>query len=325
MTNTTLHVVTGALGYTGRSVTERLLERGVRVRTLTNSPDRPNPFGDAIEIQPLAFDDPDALARSLDGAQVLYNTYWVRFNHKLFTFERAVANTKVLFEAARRAGVPRIVHVSILHAKKADDLGYYNGKHELEDALAATGVAHAIVRPGVLFGRGDILVNNIAWVLRHLPVFGVFGDGSYRLRPLHVDDMAALMIDCAARSQTETVDAVGPQGFSFTELVRTIAEIIGVRRKIVHVPPGLGYLVGRCLNPFVRDVIITREEIKGLMQGLLDSDAPPEPDLTHIPDHTPTRLTDWAGQHRERLGRRYASEVGRRVRRAETYESIQYG
>src|SRR6185369_9528383 len=159
----------------------------VRIRTLTNSPDRPHSFGQRVEIHPLAFDDPARLEASLRAVDVLHNTYWVRFNHRLFRFERAVANTRILFEAARRAGVRRIIHVSILHADQADDLGYYRGKHELEKALAGTGVPHSILRPGVLFGRGDILVNNIAWALRHLPVFGVFGDGQYRLRPLHVD------------------------------------------------------------------------------------------------------------------------------------------
>ena len=171
---TGFHVITGALGYTGKVVAEQLLEQGIPLRTLTNSPNRPNPFGDAIDIKPLAFDNPDALARTLDGAAVLYNTYWVRFNHKLFSFEQAITNTKILFEAAKRAGVERIVHVSILHADEADDLGYYKGKHELEDALAETGITHSILRPGVLFGRSDILVNNIAWALRHMPIFGVF-------------------------------------------------------------------------------------------------------------------------------------------------------
>ena len=313
MADTPLHVVTGALGYTGRSVTERLLGEGVRVRTLTNSPNRPNPFGERIDIHPLAFDDPDALTRSLGGAEVLYNTYWVRFNHALFTFDRAVASTKTLFDAAARAGVKRIVHVSILHARAADDLGYYRGKHELEVALESCGIPHAVIRPGVLFGRGDILVNNIAWVLRHLPVFGLFGDGRYRLRPLHVDDMAALMIDHARRDGNTRADAVGPEGFEYRELVRTIAEILGVRRVIVGVPPGLGYLVGRCVNPFVEDVVITREEIEGLMRGLLDSDAPAAGN---------TRLTEWAAEHRDALGRRYASEVGRRVKRDEAYEAI---
>ena len=313
MADSPLHVVTGALGYTGRSVTEQLLDRGVRVRTLTNSPGRPNPFGERLEVLPLAFDDPEALVRSLEGAEVLYNTYWVRFNHALFTFDRAVASTKTLFDAARRAGVKRIVHVSILHARAADDLGYYKGKHELEVALEESGVPHAVVRPGVLFGRGDILVNNIAWVLRHLPLFGVFGDGRYRLRPLHVDDMAALMIDHASREGNTRADAVGPEGFEYRELVRTIAEIVGVKRLIVRVPPVVGYWVGRMVNPLVKDVIITREEIEGLMRGLLDSDAPAAGN---------TKLTDWATEHEEQLGRRYASEVGRRVKRDEAYEAI---
>lgn len=310
---TKLNVVTGALGYTGKSLTRLLLARGERVRTLTNSPNRPNPFGDQLEIMPLAFDDPSKLARSLAGADTLYNTYWVRFNHRLFTFDQAVMNTKVLFDAAQSAGIRRVVHVSILHADEADDLGYYKGKHELETALKATGFSHAIVRPGVLFGRGDILVNNISWVLRHMPIFGVFGDGAYKLRPMHVDDMAALMMNCAGKAEDQTVDAVGPETFTYRELVETIGKIIGVRRPIVRVSPRLGYWVGRCLNPLVRDVIITREEITGLMRGLLDSESPPT---------APTKLPDWAMGNRTTLGRRYASEVARRVKREAAYEDL---
>lgn len=312
--HTPLHVVTGALGYTGRSLTEQLLGAGGRVRTLTNSPDRPNPFGDALEIKPLAFDDEGALARSLEGASVLFNTYWVRFNHRLFTFEQAVRNTKTLFAAAKRAGVGRIVHVSILHADEADDLGYYKGKHELEDALRGLGVSHAIVRPGVLFGRFDILVNNIAWALRRMPVFGVFGDGEYRLRPLHVDDMARLMIEQAGRRENTCTDAVGPEGFTYRGLAHTLAQIIGVRRAIVGVPARLGYGVTTMLNPLVGDVILTWEEVVGLMRGLLDSDQPAIEGAV--------RLTDWATQRRDDLGVRYASEVGRRVQRATAYAEV---
>jgi NADH dehydrogenase len=308
-----LHVVTGALGYTGQAITERLLARGLRVRTLTNSPNRPNPFGDRLEIRPLAFDDPAALAASLQGAAVLYNTYWVRFNHRLFTFAQAVENTKRLFDAARRAGVARVVHVSILHADEADDLGYYRGKHELEDALRASGLAHAILRPGVLFGRGDILVNNIAWVLRRLPFFGTFGDGSYRLRPLHVDDMADLAVAQALTTGNSITDAVGPEGFTYRELVSTIAGIIAVRRPIIPVPPLLGLAVSKLINPLVGDVVITRQEIAGLMRGLLDS--------TH-PAAGSTKLTQWAAAHRDTLGVRYASEVGRRVHRTIAYEQV---
>src|SRR4051812_36315019 len=308
-----LHAVTAALGYTGRALSELLLARGLRVRTLTNSPNRPNPFGTATEIHPLAFDHPARLEASLRGVDVLHNTYWVRFNHRLFTFDQAVRNTKALFEAARRAGVRRIVHVSILHAEKADDLGYYRGKHELENALAATGIPHAIIRPGVLFGRGDILINNIAWALRHLPVFGVFGDGRYRLRPLHVDDMAALMIEQAGREGNTRVDAVGLEAFSYLELIRMLRGTIGARRPIIPPPPTLGHLIASTLNPFLHDVVITREEIKGLMRGLLDSDAPAA---------GTTGLSNWAREHKNELGRRYASEVGRRTQRTVAYDHV---
>ena len=307
------HVITGALGYTGKVVAEQLIERAIPLRTLTNSPNRPNPFGDAIDIKPLSFDNPDALAHSLDGAAVLYNTYWVRFNHKLFTFEQAVTNTKILFDAAKRAGVGRIVHVSILHADEADDLGYYKGKHELEEALVETGIPHSIIRPGVLFGRSDILVNNIAWVLRRMPIFGVFGDGSYRLRPLHVEDMASLLVEHANMSGDFTVDAVGPEEFSYIGLVRTLAEILQVRRPIMRIPSPIAFACSKLLNPFVKDVIITKEEVKGLMRGLLDSQNPSTGTI---------KLSQWAKEHRDTLGYRYASEVGRRVNRTLSYDQI---
>lgn len=307
-----LTVVTGALGYSGKAIAERLIARGDRVRTLTNSPGRPNPFGEKLEVRTLAFDSQAALVDSLRGTDTFINTYWVRFNHKLFTFAQAVENTKRLFAAAKEAGVRRIVHVSILKPEQGRGLEYYEGKLELEGVLRQLDVSHAILRPGVLFGRGDILVNNIAWTLRHLPVFGVFGDGKYKLQPMHVDDLADLALECADRENDFAVDAVGPETFEYRDLVERIGELIGVHRRVISVSPGIGYAVSKLINPFVGDVIITREEIEGLMRGLLYSDG------TRVGK---TRLTDWTRENRDRLGRRYASEVGRRVQKSVAYES----
>jgi NADH dehydrogenase len=308
--------VTGAFGYSGKAIAEQLLARGDRVRTLTNSPNRPHAFGSRVEVAPLAFDDPAALARSLDGFDVLINTYWVRFDHRLFTFEQAVHNTQALFTAAKNAGVGRIVHTSILKPEQGEGLGYYEGKLRLEHDLAATGLPYTILRPGVLFGRGDILVNNIAWVLRHLPVFGVFGDGRYALAPLHVDDFARIAVRAAGGGDPALptiVDCHGPETFEYRQLVQRISAIIGIHRPIVRVWPWLGLLISKTLNPFVHDVIITREEIEGLMRGLLWSSAP---------SLGTTKLTQWMAEHRDSLGHRYASEVGRRVERTVAYENI---
>ena len=114
MTHPDLAVVTGAFSYTGNYVARRLLKQGVRVRTLTRSPDQPNPFGGAVEAAPLDFSDSEGLRRSMEGADVFYNTYWMRFARGRITFDRAVENTNTLFMADKRAGVGRIVHFSRL-------------------------------------------------------------------------------------------------------------------------------------------------------------------------------------------------------------------
>ncbi len=310
---TELHVVTGAFGYSGRYIARRLLDRGKRVRTITNSPERRNPFGGAVEAHPYNFDRPDALARSLQGAAVLYNTYWVRFDHTDFTHSQAVANTLTLFDAAVRAGVRRVVHVSITNPSPESDLPYFRGKARLEAALMGSGLPYSILRPTVLFGKEDILVNNIAWLLRRLPVFGVFGDGRYRLQPLYVDDLAELAVRHGDLEGNRIIDAVGPETFLYRDLVAAIGEAIGRRRPIVEIPPALGLAVGRLIGGIVGDVFITREEIAGLMQGLLATDSPPA---------GWTRLTEWLGQNAGTLGRHYSSELARRRNRIQSYEDL---
>jgi NADH dehydrogenase len=308
-----LHVVTGAFGYSGRYIAQRLLDCGHRVRTLTNSMDRENAFQGRVEALPYDFDAPDRLTESLRGAAVLYNTYWVRFNHRTFTHAQAVRNTQALFRAAKRAGVGRIVHVSITNPSEDSELEYFHGKAVLERSLRESGIPHTILRPTVLFGKEDILVNNIAWTLRRLPVFGVFGDGQYRLQPIYVDDLAKLAVEQGTASGSRTLDAIGPETFTYRELVRTVGEIIGKRRPIISVAPWLGYAVAWAVGKFVGDVIVTREEIAGLMQDLL---------VTRSPPTGQTRLTDWTREHAATLGVKYASELARRRDRSRAYETL---
>ena len=304
------HAVTGAYGYSGKYIATRLLAQDHEVVTLTNSPDRPHAFGDRVSARPLCFDDPSGLATSLADVDTLYNTYWVRFNHAAFQHSEAVHNTRVLFEAARTAGVRRIVHVSITHPDENSPLEYFAGKGILEKALRDSGMSYAILRPAVIFGDEDILINNIAWAQRKCPVFGVFGDGSYRLRPIHVEDLAAMAVTAGAQQENLILQAVGPDSFTYRELVEEIGKAIACARPIMNIPPWLGWLVSRIVGFFVNDVFITREEIRGLMSGLLDVDGPAG---------GTTRLGDWSRANATNLGRNYASEMARRNDRAAAY------
>jgi NADH dehydrogenase len=302
MTDSPLHAVTGALSYTGKYITRHLLAEGIGVRTLTGHPDRPNEFGSAVDVRPLAFENPAQLEENLRGASVLYNTYWIRFERGEQTFARAVANTKALILAAERAGVGRLVHVSIANATAAPHLPYYAGKAELEAAIRASTLSHAIIRPTVIFGDEDILINNIAWILRRFPVLGAPGDGSYRMRPIFVDDMAKLAVDLARASDNVTVDAVGPETFTFDEWLRLLVKTVGSRARILHLPPKLALWASRAISVLVRDVVLTSDEVTGLMADLLVTDGPPTGG---------TRLSAWLKANADHVGRRYASEVAR--------------
>jgi uncharacterized protein YbjT (DUF2867 family) len=305
-----LHAVTGAFGYSGKYIAQRLLADGKNVITLTNSFHRKNPFGDRIRAVPFHFDEPGKLTESLRGVSVLYNTYWVRFNHRNFSHFDAVRNTTTLFAAAKEAGVKRIVHVSITNPTEESPLEYFSGKARLERALIESGISYAILRPTVLFGKEDVLINNITWVLRHFPVFAVFGDGQYKLQPIYVDDLAKIAVEQGRQMKNCIIDAVGPETFTYSELVHTLCEIIEKKRLIISVPPAVGYALGWVMGMLFHDVMITKEEIAGLMDNLLYVDSPPAGN---------TRLTDWAKEHSSSLGLKYVSELARRKDRKSEY------
>ncbi|MBV9688704.1 MAG: NAD(P)H-binding protein [Ktedonobacteraceae bacterium] len=305
MSSPEVSVVTGAFSYTGKYITRRLLAKGQQVRTLTGHPNNPNPFGDRVSVYPFHFDQYDELMKSLQGATTLYNTYWIRFAHGAVTFEQAVENTSVLIKAAEQAGIQRIVHVSITNPSENSLLPYFHGKAIVEQWIKASPLAYAIVRPTVIFGGEDILINNIAWLLRRFPVFPIFGSGTYRLQPLFVEDMADLVVEVGQQHENMVIDAVGPDIFTFEKLVRLIARVLERRVLTVHVPPDVGFTLARLIEPFTADVLITHDEITGLMDDLLISQQAPT-------GHT--HLEHWLLQNRENVGKVYASELQRHYR-----------
>ena len=301
-----LDLVTGAFSYSGARIAETLLARGRSVRTLTFHPDRPHRLRSRVEAVAYRFDDPVALARSLEGVTTLYNTYWVRFNHGRTTYDEAVANSRALFVAARRAGVGRIVHVSIANPSADSPLPYYRGKALVERCLDEVGIAHSIVRPTWVFGGdGDILTNNIAWVLRRMPIFALPGSGRYLVQPVHIDDLAAICTASARADGDAALDAVGPETLGFDELVQAVRSAVGARTPIIHVPPRVMSVASRGLGALVRDVVLTPEEIRGLIGGLLVSHRPPLGQIS---------FRGWLRESGATIGRSYANELERHFR-----------
>ena len=301
-----LAIVTGAFSYTGRYVARRLLDEGVSVGALIRNPDREGPFGGLVPAAPLGFSDPDGLCRTMQGAGVLYNTYWIRFGRGRNTFDQAVANSKVLFNAAAKAGVGRIVHFSVANASSDSRLPYFRGKGQVEEILQDMGIPYAIIRPTLVFGEGDLLLNNMAWALRRFPVFPVFGNVGYKIQPVFAEDLAAQAVAAGSGSDSLVVDAAGPEIFSFEELLRLLASAVVAHVQLVHTPPSLGFAMTRLVGLLLRDVVLTRDELDGLMAGSLTSGTAPM---------GATKLGDWLKDNSKALGRFYVSELRRNFRR----------
>ncbi len=297
-----MNIVTGAFGYIGRYITGRLLQRGDSVRTVTTHPHKPNPFGEAVEAFPLDFANPSELRENLRGGNTLYNTYWVRFEHHGLTFDQACENTRILIKCAHEAGIQKIVHISVTNASINSPLPYYRGKGIQEQLVINSGLSYSIVRPTLVFGKEDILVNNIAWCIRKFPFFPIFGTGAYRLRPVYVEDLARIVVTAAGNSSSGYMDAIGPEEFKFREFVELIASKIKPDIKLLYVPPALGIALGKVIGLAVRDVILTSQELRGLMEEMLTS--------KQTPNGT-TKFSDWLETYQDRLGSSYTSELNR--------------
>jgi len=293
--------VTGSFSYSGKYITKRLLARGEEVITLTGHPNRPDPFNGKVKAYPLDFDEA-GMTNSLQGVDVLVNTYWVRFDKGENTQPRAVENTRKLVNAAKAAGVKRIVHISIANPSADSHLPYYWGKAANEKAVTESGMSYAILRPTVLVGTEDILINNIAYLMRRFPFFFIPGDGSYGIQPVYIEDLADLAVEGVYSKENYAIDAVGPDSYTFKEFVKLIGERVGVQRPLISVPPRLALFAAQFLSLFMKDVILTPEEVDGLMGNLL---------VSKEPARAKTAFKDWLNKNQETVGMQYASELQR--------------
>jgi uncharacterized protein YbjT (DUF2867 family) len=299
-----LDAVTGAFSFTGRAIARQLLAEGREVVTLVRRPAPPD-ADSRIRTAPMAFDDPATLAAAFAGVDTFYNTYWIRFERGETTFDEVIRRSRLLLTAATRAGVRRVVHLSVVNASPTAPTTYFTAKARLDDVVRGSGLSHAIVRPTLTFGPGDILVNNLCWVLRRFPAFAIPGDGEYRLQPVHVEDVAQIVIAAARESRDLEVDAAGPDIFTFNQFVRTLAEAVDSRAWLFHAPRPLSYLGARVLGLLVRDVMLTRDEVTELTASLLVSAQPPTGRIG---------LPAWTSAHADELGRTYHSELNRHYR-----------
>lgn len=300
-----MDAVTGAFGFTGRAIAERLLDEGREVVTLTRRSRIGDSLSERVRVRPIDAARPVELVATLRGVDTLYNTRWLRFPRGGWTFERMTAETISLLDAARTAGVRRVVHVSVVNAAVDASTPYVRAKAAVEAVVRTSGLEWAIVRPTLTYGPGDVLINNMAWALRRLPVFGIPGLGRYTLQPVHVDDVARICLAAAMGDAEQVFDAAGPEILEYRALVSLVRRAVGSRALVVPLPPPFVLTAARALGVAVRDVVLTPDEVRELTSSLLTSSRPPMGTV---------RISDWVVTNAADLGRAWASELDRNYR-----------
>lgn len=299
--------VTGAFSYSGSHIARQLMARAWEVITLTRRPERPHPLREQVRAYPLDFANQAQMQRHLQGVDTLVNTYWVRFNYPGSSFAGAVENTGRLLAAAQAAGVRRLVHLSVSNPNLDSELPYYRGKAQVEDLIKAAGLSYAILQPTLIFGPEEVLLNNITWLLRRFPLFPIPGDGQYRLQPIYVEDLAELAAVAVEGKANQIFPAGGPEVFTFAELLRLLTEAVGSRTRFLNTAPGLALTLARAVSSLLGDVMLTPEELAGLMQERL---------YVGLPSAGATRLSDWLQANAAWLGQHYAHELKRHHQKA---------
>jgi NADH dehydrogenase len=201
--------------------------------------------------------------------------------------------------------VRKFVHISVTNATTSSPLPYFRGKAMVEAAIKESALSYAIIRPALIFGVEDILFNNIAWLLRRFPFFAIPGRGDYRVQPIFAADLAEVAVNAAGDDRCAILDAVGPEIFTFEEVVQMLASAVGRRSRIVHVDPRIAFAFTQIVGWIVRDVTLTRDEIRGLITDLLVTDSPP---------NAATRFSEWLRSNADKIGIAYASELARHFR-----------
>lgn len=298
-------VVTGAFGFLGAYLAARLLARGRQVNTLTGHPERQGSLTGKVKVSPFHFERPEQLAKDLEGAKTLYNTYWIRFERGAATFDLTLERTRILAEAAARAGVRHLVQFSSVGADERSDLPYFRAKAEAEKLVAASFPGVTIIRPTLMFGVESLLFNNLAWMLKKMPVFAVCGRGDYLLQPVYVDDVAAAAVTAEPSAESRILEIGGPETCSYRELLQQLAAVVGARLRVLQVRMERLMQMTSTLAHLTDDVLMTRDEAEALVRGMLVASGPAAGS---------TRLSSWLEDHGQELGKTYQSVLDRYYR-----------
>ena len=276
--------ITGATGFVGSHLATRLTSEGHEVVRIAR---RARGTEDAIVQSSL--DDVDQLATAFAGCNAVAHCAGINREIGDQTYQRVhVEGTRNVVEAAKNAGVEKIVFMSFLRARPRCGSLYHESKWEAEEILRNSGFDYTIIKAGVVYGRGDHMLDHLSHALHTFPVFGLVGLEEKSVRPLAVEDlvhvMRAALVD--RRMKQQTIALVGPEEIHLSEAVRRVGEVIGKQPLMIRMPICFHKLLARFCEWTMRVPLVSQAQVRILSEGVVEPASPVVP----LPyDLVPTR------------------------------------
>ncbi len=260
--------VLGSSGFIGTHLTLFLLQMGYRLNLLHHraDPDYVSPRGQIESFQG-SINDKDAMKRCFEGCSGVYHLVGIIAETRTSTFQRTVAEgTRALVDAAKEAGVKKIFYLSALGTSEDAETEYFRTKHEAERAVIESGLDYTIFRPSVVYGVRDKSLNMIASMVRHSPIIPVIGDGKYRMQPVYVEELAAIMAHASRLDVTDgkIYEVGGPEQLTYMEILDIIKRVLGRKRLTVHIPVSWVNAAAAVMEKIFKPAPVTRDQIRML-------------------------------------------------------------
>lgn len=276
--------ITGATGFVGSHLADRLSSEGHEVVRVV----RRNMIGED-EFAVARLDNVDELAQAFSGCKAVAHCAGINREIDDQTYARVhVEGTRNVVEAARRAGVEKIVLMSFLRARPDCGSAYHESKWDAEEIVRRSGLDYTIIKAGVVYGRGDHMLDHLSHAFHTFPVFALVGFKPQTVRPLAIEDlvhvMRAALID--RRLKRQTIALLGPEEIYLSEAVRRVAEVVGKQPLMFPAPICIHHFMARVYESTMKIPLVSVAQVRILSEGVVEPASPVSP----VPyDLMPTR------------------------------------
>lgn len=278
--------ITGGTGFVGRHLAYRLVDSGHKVVLVARGNDDREPGVrelEGVRFFPSPVAEEERLVEAFQECDGIAHCAGINREIGKQTYLRVhVEGTRAVVNAARKAGVRKIAMLSFLRARPDCGSPYHESKWEAEEILRSSGLDFTVLKAGLIYGKGDHMLDHLGRALLTFPVFALVGMKNRPIRPTAVEDVVRVLEAALAedRLSRRTVSVVGPEEIPFSEIVRRVSRVVGKHRFTLRLPLFTHYLLAWCFEQIMTIPLVSLAQVRILSEGITD----PAPGCEQLPD-----------------------------------------